>query len=255
MDAWFERVRPSYPIAILKNGDFEGALGVRFFPTAGVLDPSGNVVYAGSSGSADGPLGDAMKDARKSALFPKKLDKARAALTEGDVGEAYGEVLAQAGKAGGDEDLLGWCKRFQTLLEQQAVETFERAKAQAEAGLVFRAVSTIEGVTKAKVDFPVSEEARAWSSELSASAGFEVEMKAGPGYEKAREAEKERDFFDAVKQYKALIKKYPDTLLAEAARERGQELIDDGLPGYESSCGDCKDAGRACRKHAKDIEL
>ncbi|MCB9898864.1 MAG: redoxin domain-containing protein [Planctomycetes bacterium] len=255
VDAWFERVRPTYPIAILKTDELEQAFGVRGFPTSGVIAPDGNLVYAGSAYSVESALGDALKEARKSALFPKKLDKVRQSLTDGELGSAYDDVLAQVAKAGKDEDLLAWGQKFQAAIEEQAVAAVERAKAQAEAGLVFRAVSTIEAVTSAKTDFPVSEEARTWLAELKATDGYDDEIKGGPIYEKARDAEKERDYLEAVKQYKAAIKKFPESRLAEASRERAQEIIDAGLPGYDPNCGDCKDAKAACKKHAKDVEL
>ena len=59
-----------YPIAIL-NGELEKQLGVPGYPWSGILDPDGNLIYAGSAGAYDAPLKKGMKVAKPGSIWPK----------------------------------------------------------------------------------------------------------------------------------------------------------------------------------------
>lgn len=255
VDAWYAKAQPKYPIAILKNKDFENALGVRFFPTAGVIAPDGKLIYAGSAGSKDSPLKEALSDAVKAPLFPSKLSKVQSQLAEGDLEKAWAEVVKLQEKAGGDAELDRWTERFAETISAEALQSFEQAKARAADGLYYQAVELVEPLVEAKTPFPVSEQAGEWLRQLEAEPSYDDEIKAGGMHAKAVESEQEGEYTDACKAYIKVAKKYPDTRLAEAALERAQTLVDRGWPGYDGDCKACKSAKRACKKHEDTVKF
>ena len=255
VDEWYAKAQPRYPIAILKTKEFENALGVRFFPTAGVISPDGILSFAGSAGDKGQPLKEALASATKAPLFPSKLSKVQSKMAAGDLGAAWAEVAKVRKKAGQDDELDRWTERFAETISGQAASILGQAKSAAAEGLLYRAVDLLEPLLDAKVPFPVTEEASDWLASLEGDEGYADEIKAGALHAKAAAAEDESDYTAACKAYVKAAGKYPDTRLAEAARRRAQILVDRGWPGYTSSCSSCRKAKRACSKHAETVKL
>ena len=93
VDAWVKKHKPSYPIAILKNGKFERAIGTEFFPYGAVIAPDGKIAYSGSVGMISGPLNEALSKAEKGSLFPKSIAKATKLMRANELDKSYGEIL------------------------------------------------------------------------------------------------------------------------------------------------------------------
>lgn len=249
VDAWYKKAQPRYPIAILEDGEFEKSLGVKFFPTGAVLDPEGKIVFAGSARETSSPLKDAMSDGLKSPLFPKGLSKVQKAMADGDLEKAWAAVVSLKGKVGNDEEQDKWMERFETAIAKQAADSLASARRADEMGLVYQAVEILGPIVDVKVPFPVTEQAADLLAEIKGRDNYADEMKAGAQFEKGLQAQAEREFTEAAKIYAKTADKYPDTRLAEAARAKAAYLIDGGWCGFDSNCGDCKQADAACDKH------
>ena len=98
VDKWFAKQKKTgYPIVIL-DGALEKALGVPHFPYSGVIDPDGNISYAGNS--PESALKAAMKKAKGGSMWPKKLVPAATNLRNGKLAAAWGDLqtLKAAGR-------------------------------------------------------------------------------------------------------------------------------------------------------------
>ena len=255
VDKWVSKVKPTYPVVSLKTGEFERFLGVRFFPTAAVIAPDGKLAYTGSAGAVSGPLGDAMRGARKGSMYPKVLAKATKYLRADELDKSYGELLKviEGGKVSeGDRPMV---ELFRSYLEGVAQTALEEGTKLEETGRIHAAVGRVERFARAKSAFPASESCRALLSQLEALPNFKKEMKGGERFLEGQEEEEAGEFLDAFKTYKAVMKKYAGTRIAEVARGEAQRLLQDGKPGYQGHCMSCKKGRRACDKHRAKVTL
>jgi hypothetical protein len=255
VDGWFAKVGPKYPIAVLKDGAFEDALNVAFFPTAAVISPDGKLVFSGSASDAHGYLSDALGDAKKGSVYPKPLVKAMKAYREGDSGKAYSEVCKAIEDTGLSEAERGFVERTKAFFETAAADALTGAKELLEEGWIWKAHKRVEPVANASPPYPCAEEAAALLKSLQETPSFEDEMRGGELYSDASAVERENDFTKAAKLYKALHKKYEQTRIGAHALDRAKEIVEKGLPGFREQCENCVDARRACAKHKEDVKL
>jgi hypothetical protein len=253
VDEFVARYKPTFPIAITGNKGFDDALGVKGFPTHAVIDPDGTLAYAGYS--AESALSDALGGASKGSIFPKKLDKASKLIKQGSFALSYAEVRKLVDAGGLDDELDLWAKRFQTFLEGRSATAVAEAKKLMEKGRIFEAHAEVKGYADAAPAFPNAEDVKKLLAELEAIPTFADEMKAGPKYLEAQALEREHDYSGAVDAYKKLYKKYGETKIAAAARARAEELIAEGMPGFQAACETCGKAKRACAKHKEAVKL
>lgn len=252
VDAWVAKYKPEYPIAILKSGKVEDAIGVKFFPTAAVVDPEGLITFSGSAGLISSPLKAAMKKAEKKPLFPKALAKTRKLLKDEKLGDAYEEFL-DIDSNGSDPMIAG----YRSMLEIRIDSEVSSAKKFVKAGLYYRAIALAEPIAEIASELSSVAEAKTLLTELQASEDLDEELKGGRGYQKGEDLEAEGEYLDAVKAYRKVYrtKKYTGTKIAAAAEARARYLVDKGKPGYSSSCSACRRKKRACTKHAKKVDL
>jgi hypothetical protein len=247
------RYKPTFPIAITGNKGFDDALGVKAFPTHAVIAPDGTLAYSGHS--AESALSDALGDAKKGSIFPKKLDKANKLIKQGDFAQSYAEVRKLVDAGGLDGELDGWAKRFQAFLEGRSAAALEQAKKLSEQGRIFEAHAELGGYAAAIPAFPNAEDVKKLLAELEQIPTFKDEMKAGPKFLEAQALERDYEFTAAVDAYKKLYKKYGEAKIAAVARARAEELIAQGMPGYQQACEGCTQAKKACAKHKEDVKL
>jgi len=222
VDGWVRKYKPAYPIVILKNPEFEDSLGVKFFPTAAVIGPDGNLDYAGSAGAKSSPVSKALKRT-KGTYWPKSLGKARKAWWEGEFGKSYAAVasVVEKGKLKGAE-----AERVEALLEwmkEYANGKVAEASQLAADGWVYRAMVTLSDIADSKVELPCQEECQKLLDELEARPDFKREMKAGEAFEEAAYLEKTNPR-KAIEEFQSVAKKYKGLQIAEHAAVRAAKL-------------------------------
>ncbi len=252
VDPWVADVKPEYPIVILEGGEFEKALNVQFFPTGAVIDPSGNLVFSGSAGDAESPLGKALDQATPGSVVPKKLAGVAKQIRARDLPKAFAELKKLKGL---DEESEGWALRLGEYLESEADAALTAARAAAKDGRVLDAVEGATPFAKAPVAFQATPGARDLLSELAAMPTYKKELAGGDAFRKAAETEAERKFADAANAFADVARRFAKTRIGEAAEARAKSLAERGLPGMKDTCGACREAKRACEKHAETIRL
>lgn len=251
VDAWVAKRKPAYPVVILKDRKLEEALGVQGFPTVGVVDPAGTIAYAGySPGSV---LSKAIDGATKGSIWPAKLAKAVGFVRVGDLPKAHAE-LAKLGDGLGPEEQKAR-ESLQAHVTATLTGEIARARKLVEEGRVAAAVAAVEPIAKAEPEVPASADAKALLAELAALPTYKLELSGGEAYAEAEALEQEREYLDAVDAYKSVVKKAPGTKIAGLAKARVEDLVRRGLPGYSKNCLKCRQATKACEKHAKPVKL
>jgi hypothetical protein len=253
VDSWVAKKQPSYPIVVVRGKAFDQALGVKGFPTQGVIAPDGTLTYAGYS--PEGDFKDAAKQAEKGSLYPKALNKVRKSLKAGSRVDAYAELLEL--EAGGkvEEADAEWVEKFKVWVEELAADDLKAARAEFEAGRVYTAIALAEPLAESKTAFPSSPDALALMEELEALPTYKKELKGGKAYAGAVELEAEGEYTDAAKKFVSIAKKFDGTRIGDAAMVEAKRLVGDGKPGYKSTCGDCRKQKRACTRHAEKVKI
>ncbi|MEM7307497.1 MAG: hypothetical protein AAF682_12540 [Planctomycetota bacterium] len=255
VDKWVEQKKPTYPIVSLKDPAFEDFLEVGFFPTAAVIRPDGTLAYSGSAGMTAGPLGDAMKKAKKGSMWPKSLSKVAKLMQDGKYDKSYAELLKLVEGEKVPEEDQPTAELFQGYLEGLSTTALEDGKSFQEAGNVYLAVRSIEYYAESKVAFPATEDCVKLLEELEAIPEFKKEMKGGEIFADAKLLEDDNDFVEAIKGYKSILKKCKETKIAGLAREAAEKLISDGMVGYKAACPTCRKLRKACKKHHEEVKL
>ena len=253
VDAWVTKKNPSYPIVVVRGKAFDKALGVKGYPTQGVIAPDGTLTYAGYS--PEGKFKQAVKQAEKGSLYPKVLNEVRKALGADDRNKAYAELraLESGGKlAEADAD---WAARFKDWIEGLAAEDLEAARAEFEAGRVYLAVARAEPLAESKAAYPSSPDAKAFLEELEALPTYKRELAGGKAYASALELEAEGEYTDAAKKFVTIAKNFKAARIGDAALIQARRISDAGLPGYKKTCNDCRKQKRACSRHAETVKL
>lgn len=253
VDAFVEKRKPTYPIAVLPGGELEKMLGVPHFPYSGVIDTKGMIAYAGDT--PEGMIKKLMKDAKPGSIWPKKLQKAGSLIRAGKLGDAWSEVqsLRAAGGLEKREDAV--LSRFTAHIEQNASNELESAQKAMKAGRVHIAYRSFATLAAAKPALSVSEEAGKLLAELKSDPKLDAELKAGEAYDKALAKEEAGDYYGAAVGFRDCARKNAGTRVGESAEKRAKSIVERGLPGMEPACFRCEEAKKACEKHAKPVKL
>ena len=255
VDEWVAKHKPQYPIAILPDGAFEKAIGLRFFPYASVISPGGRIAYAGDARSYSDILEEALEESEKGPASPKIVAKAAKLLAQDKLDKAYGELLDLV--AGGDlsESDLAAVVHFREFLERQASTALETAQGSQAAGYYYKALTLVRTYAEAEPAFPVTADCQALVAELEAVPEFKREMKGGEDYEEAEALYRDGEYTDAAEAFKSIYKKYKGTRISEKAYEFARIIVDKGFPGKRSDCTQCRQAKRACARHEEEVDL
>jgi ribosomal protein L22 len=252
VDAWYKTKKPGYPIVILKNREFEGALGVQGFPTQAVIAPDGNLIYAGYA--AESKLAEAMSKAKKGSIWPKKLEKVADLIRVQQYDKAYADVTKLL--AGGlDAPDVPKADKLKVYLERCSADAVAEGRELLDKGRIYEAHRRITPFAAAATPFPNAEEAKKLLADVEAVPAFKEELKGGELFVAAQDLEAARNYLDAFDGYKAVFKKYGSTRIGAAAKERAEDLIRRGMPGYAPECESCVRQKKACDKHAEKVKL
>lgn len=255
VDAWVAQHKPDYPIAILPDGKLEDAIGLRFFPYVSVIAPGGTIAYAGDSRSYDKALETSLERSEKGPASPKIVAKAAKLLAQEKLDKAYAELMGLLEKGDLSDSDLAAVEHFREFLERQSTLALKSAREAQSAGFVYRALEYVRSYAEAEPAFPVTEDCRALITELEAVPDFKKELKGGEAYAEAQVLYREREYTDAAVALKAIYRKYKGTRISEKAYEFASVIIDKGYPGKRSDCTKCRQAKRACARHAEEVEL
>lgn len=224
VDEFVKTYEPSYPIVITKDRTLEQHLGVKGFPTAAVVEPSGKITWKDHFGYDDA-LDTAHKSADKVPLVPKTFAKVHKEIMAQDLPGAYGELVKVLDKGRLDESDQAFGDRARAWLEGEASSALARGTALVEDGWVWRAVNMVEPFTKGKTPFPNQQELETFIETEQARKGFKDEMKAGEMYAEANAlARSKRTVKDGIELFDKLVKKYDDTAIAAHALDRLDQL-------------------------------
>ena len=253
VDKWIaSKKKTGYPIAIL-NGELEKVLGVQHFPYAGVIDPDGNLAYAGDT--PEGTLKKALGKAKPGSVWPKKLESVVALVRTGKLGESWAQLQTVKSGGGLDDKDQKAVEKFEKFISGTSANSVTAAQDLAKKGLILQAMKRVEGIAAAKPPLPASEAAQKLVTELKATPNFDNEVKGGEAYTAAHAKEDAHEYLQAVEAYKDVAKKFEGTKIAGVAMNSAQQLVTDGMPGYSAACEQCHKLHKACEKHAKVVKL
>ncbi len=251
VDKWIAtKKKTGYPIVIL-DGALEKVLGVAHFPYTGVIDPEGNLTYAGDN--PEGAIKRCMKGTKAGSIWPKKLLGAATLLRSGKLGEAWAEL--QTLKAGLDDREQKVRDSFSTYVSEASADTVKAAQDLFKKDMIFAAMTKVEPIANAKPELPATPDAVKLVADLKAAPNFDNEMKGGEMYVAALAKEDEQEYLDAVNELKKVIKNAEGTKIADVALKHAQDLVKRGMPGYAPTCPKCSKTHKACEKHAKPVKL
>ena len=243
----------THPVVILPDGKLEKVIGVTGFPTTAVFLGT-EMQWKGSPSASGSPLSSAQKEGRTDSLYPKKLSKIVKAMNDGDSAKAL-EMLRK-GKAKFKDNDADWAERLDKFLIETSEKDFRAATAAIEQGYWHKGVQLATPYLGKDSLFPGAADAQAMLDKLEDEKLFSKEITGGELYQEAKALEDAKEYLDAVKTYKSILKKCGDTKIAEHALKAAQGLIDARKPGYKAQCPKCQaNKGAACEKHLEEVKL
>jgi hypothetical protein len=253
VDKWIvTKKKTGYPIVIL-DGALEKTLGVQHFPFTGVIDPDGNLSYAGDSPEA--ALKKAMKAARPGSIWPKKLIAAAMLVRNGKLIDAWAELQTVKTAGGLDDKEQKTHEKFSSFVTDTSTSIVKLSEDLFKQDMIYAAVQKAEPIANAKPALPATEAAQKLLGEMKAVPTYDAEMKGGESFAGAVAKEESKEYLDAFNAFKDISKKAQGTKIAALALKRAEQLMKDGMPGYEPACEKCMKAKKACVKHAKPVKL
>lgn len=250
VEAWIERTGATHPIAALEDDALERAHRVRAFPTAIVLDPRGERVFAGDPRDARPALERALAHAERGPLLPPTLRASASRAAEGATAAAW-RALDAAADGPARETAGAWRAHFAA----RALHDVARARAEASRGGVFEAVRRLRPWAELEDGPPAAAEARALLDELAARPGHARELAGGERYAAGLAAEAGGLWDEADRLYAGIEAELGGTHAAERASARRRKLAEAGRLGLDPGCERCAWDGRACAAHARSPDV
>ena len=224
---WVEETGMKYAFGYLSKGDmssFMKDLGMSGYPSAVLVDPKGEIVWAGHPSSVNGSLikkhiaGASTGPVGPAAIaknWPEEAKAVRKAFLDGK----YGKALEEAQKLGQDSSVLADVER---VIGQQAA----RIKSCHEQGDYLGFSDMMRDAKKMLSGTPQFEELEKIEGELKsdrdAKAVMSAQKKLQKLAEQIREARKAKDVAKAERFVRQLVEKHPGTYV-EAS---GKKLLD-----------------------------
>ena len=253
VEPWIEANGVTHPVVILSDGQLERVIGVEYFPTGAVFYGK-ELQWKGSAGGTGAMLGEIQKKARKDSVYPKKLGKVVKSMNKGDQVKALVDLHKIMAKLDGRD--AAWAGRLENFLLDSSAKAFQASAGAIEAGFWHQGVQLAQPYLGKKSPYPRVAETTMQLEDLKSKSLYSKEMSGGALYLKAQDLEQSREYSEAVKVYKSILKKSKDTQIAGHARLAAQKLIDEGRPGYKASCDPCRrNKGAACSKHREKVKL
>ncbi len=204
------------------------AYGVKGYPTTVLIDPDGNIVWQGHPSSlSDSKVKDAVKGARKApasaflAFRPAEAPKDGALegvlekLADCDLKAAYSALDAAVTAAGESAAAAG---KLRDQVDGFVTELRAQIEAAVAAKRVGVAVEAYEVLGKALAGRESGKQVTERLEEIRKDKALMAEIDAAEALEKADKVAEKRGAKKAVKQYEAVVKKFPGTKAAERAQ-------------------------------------
>ena len=243
----------THPVVIMPNKELEKVIGVTGFPSSAVF-LGREMQWTGHPSSSGSALSSAQKKGSKASVYPKEFSKVIKSYNKGDQVKAMLDLRKSMEKLEGDD--LVWAKQFEQYLLDSSGKAFRAADKAIEDGYWMQGLTLAEPFLKKGSPYPMVEETIAKFEALKESKLYSKEMSGGSLYIKAKDLEGAKEYVDAVKTYKSIMKKCAGTQIAVHAQTAGQKLITDRRPGHKPSCPACQRAkGAACNKHHEKMKL
>lgn len=243
----------THPVVIMPNKELEKVIGVSGFPSSAVF-LGREMQWTGHPSSSKSALAAAQKKGSKDSVYPKKFSKVIKSYNKGDYIKSLLDLRKSMEKLEGDD--LTWGQQFEQFLLDKSAKAFKAADKAIEDGFWMQGLTTAEPFLKKGSPFPNVEETNAKFEALKENKAYAKEMSGGKLYIKAKGYEDAKEYVDAVKTYKSIMKKCAGTEIARHAETAGQKLITDRRPGHKPSCPACRRAkGAACNKHHEEMKL
>ncbi|MDP7061828.1 MAG: hypothetical protein QF489_02700 [Planctomycetota bacterium] len=250
---WMEKHGVTHPVVIMPNKELEKVIGVRGFPSSAVF-LGREMQWTGHPSSSASALAAARKKGSKDSIYPKKFSKVIKSYNKKEFVKAMLDLRKSLEKVEGDD--LTWGKQFEQFLLDSSAKAFKAADQAIQDGFWLQGIEIAEPYLGKGSPYPMVEETVAKFESLKEDKLYSKEMSGGKLYAKAKGYEDAKEYVDAVKTYKSILKRCAGTQIATHAQTAGQKLIDDRRPGHKPNCPSCRRArGAACSKHHEEMEL
>ena len=250
---WLEKHGVTHPVVIMPNKELEKVIGVKGFPSSAVF-LGREMQWTGHPSSSASALSSAQKKGSKDSVYPKKFSKVIKSYNKGDYVKAMLDLRKSFDKLEGDDAV--WGQQFEQYLLDSSAKAFKAADKAIEGGFWMQGIALAEPYLKKGSPYPMVEETVAKFEALKEDKLYSKEISGGSSYIKAKGLEDAKEYVDAVKTYKSIMKKCAGTQIAVHAQAAGQKLIDDRRPGHKPTCPACQRAkGAACNKHHEEMKL
>lgn len=244
----------SHPLAVMPKKELEALVMGSGFPSSGVF-ANGKLIWKGHPSEAGSAINDALAEAEKGSVYPKKLKKVRALMQKGENAKALAEVIKLEEKGLEGED-AAWAERIRKYMVGTCDRHFEKAKLAADEGRIYEGVTLVQDYADKKSPFPQAEAIGAWLLELEADENFKYAMAGGELYAEAQALEKAGEYVEAFKTYDKAISKAKDARIGALAREAALLLVSERHTGFKDSCPNCDGKVKAaCEKHFEELSL
>jgi hypothetical protein len=253
VEPWIAANNVTHPVVILSDKKLEDVIGVAGFPTSAVfLDKA--LQWKGHPSEAGGALGSARKAGRSDSMYPKKLGKVIKAWNGGERTKALSELYKSMPKLEGSD--LDWAGRWDGFMKNESAKAFQRSSEMIEAGFWFRGLQLAQPYLGKDSEYPRVDETRSHLAMMQEEPGYAKEIKGGELYVEAQLLERQREYLEAFKVYKKIMKKSADTAIAGHAEAAAKSLIDGYKPGFKETCPKCdRRSHAACEKHRENVKL
>jgi hypothetical protein len=253
VSAWVAKHGVTHPVVILPDGKLEKVIGVTGFPTAAVF-LGREMQWKGSAGGSGSALSSAQKAGKTDSLYPKKLSKIVKAMNEGDSAKAL--AMLRKGKAKFKDNDADWAERLDKFLIETSEKDFLAAAAAIDKGYLYKGVQLASPYLGKDSLFPGAVDAQTMLDKLEDGKLYSKEITGGKLYQEAKAFEDAKEYLEAVKTYKSILKKCGDTQIADHAMTAAKGLISARKPGYKPQCPKCQvNKGAACEKHLEKVKL
>lgn len=212
-----------YPVAIDPGGKTTRAYGVRGYPTAFVIDPDGAIAWRGHPADEDG-LVSAVRDALKTAVFvalpedpPKRLEKAVAEAAKGHYGKAC--TIASRYAHDADEALAEAARDLAEDIDVLVEKQLERAERRVKHGAYHDAVSGLRHVETMLEGCNHEDAIHERIHDIETLPEAKDDLAAGRSLEKILKKIGSVKPAQAAARLRSLLKEYPETAVADRARE------------------------------------
>ena len=201
-----------------------GAWGVEGYPSAALINPSGEVTWTGHPSEISSSKIKGAKPAKGGYLsfgvdreYSSKLNSAVKSAAEGKLGKALSAAQKVAGDVKADpavraeaEELAGELLGFARLLQSQAEGLIEDR-------LVLRGIEVLETLGSELKGTELGGEIVGRLKEIDQDDDLQTELAAAKAFQKAQAAIEKRGLKKAVKKLESIVKKYPGTKAADRA--------------------------------------